>query len=144
MKKKKLILVIFWVTGLVFVLNCAQATINSVVISKVKGGSTWEIDNPLLANDIEIRDVKQVITNGNLFINILLKNSWYHPISGKIKLEFFGTNGVQFDDPWGWHTLLLESHQEEWFKFIAPRKGNQITKIKVMVRGIGEYSMPER
>ncbi|GAI64458.1 unnamed protein product, partial [marine sediment metagenome] len=37
-------------------------------------------------------------------------------------------------NPWGWHPLLLESHQEEWFKFIAPKTEDQITKIKVMIR----------
>ncbi len=114
------------------------------MINRESGETKWQIDNPLLARDIVVKDVKEITKDNILYVNILIKNGWYRPISGKIKVEFYDQYGIQLDNPWGWHPLLLESHQEEWFKFIAPKTEDQITKIKVMIRGIGKYSMPER
>ena len=144
MKGKRLHLCILLGVSLVYLVGCPRATINYAIINRISGETRWQIDNPFLAHDIEIKDVKEVIKDDVLFVNILLKNGWYRPISVKIKVEFYDLNGIQIDNPWGWHQLLLESHQEEWFKFIAPKTEEQITKIKVMIRGIGKYSMPER
>ena len=38
------------------------------------------------------------------------------PIGGKLKVQFYDTNGYQLDDPWGWKQIMLESLQEQWFK----------------------------
>lgn len=132
--------------GIIFLYlcNCPRATINYVMINRESGETKWQIDNPLLARDIVIKDVKEITKNNILYVNILIKNGWYRPISGKIKVEFYDQSGIQLDNPWGWHPLLLESNQEEWFKFIAPKTEDQIMKIKVMIRGIGKYSEPER
>jgi len=143
LKTKAYVIIVFNVV-LLCCLNCPRATINYALINRESGMTEWQIDNPLLAHDIVIKDVKETVKDNLLFVNILIENGWYRPINGKIKVAFYDASGVQLDNPWGWHPLLLESHQEEWFKFIAPKAEDHVTKIKVMVRGIGKYSMPER
>lgn len=144
MKRIKLIVNLVLGINLLLLINCPRATINYALIYRKTGEVQWQIDNFFLAKDIQIKDVNELIKDNILYINILIKNSWYRPISGKIKVEFYDVNGIQLDNPWGWHPLLLESHQEEWFKFIAPKTENQITKVKVMIRRLGIYSMPEK
>jgi len=144
MERIKILLNLAISLSLLSLINCPRSTINYVMIYRNTNKAQWQIDNVLLAKDIQIKDVKEVIKNNILYVNILLKNGWYRPISGKIKVEFYDENGIQLENPWGWHPLLLESHQEEWFKFIAPQTAKSITKIKVMIQGIKQYSMPER
>lgn len=126
-------------TAAVLLLGCS-ARINSVVINRHNDTKRWDIDNIFLSKDIEIRDVKEDVKDGMLFVNILVKNGWAMPIGGKLKVLFYDQNGVQLDDPWGWHQINLESSQEEWFKFMAPKKAEEISKMKIMVRGINRYS----
>ena len=144
MKRTKLSLWMFLCISSVLVISCGRATINYALIKRTTGETLWQIDNPFLAHDIEIKDGKETVKNDVLFVNILLKNNWYRPISGKVKVEFYDQDDIEVDNPWGWHPILLESHQEEWLTFIAPKTEQQITKIKIMIRGIGKYSTPER
>lgn len=117
-----------------------SARINSVMIDRDAGTERWDIDNIFLSSDIRILDIKEEVKDEVLFVNILIKNGWGMRIGGKLKVQFYGTNGVQLDDPWGWHQINLESLQEEWFRFMAPRKADQIGRMKIMVRGINKYS----
>jgi len=117
-----------------------SARINSVMIDRETGSRRWDIDNVFLSNDIRILDIQEEEKDGQLFVNILLKNGWGMPIGGKLKVQFYDNNGVQLDDPWGWHQINLETLQEEWFRFIAPKPADQIGRMKVMVRGINKYS----
>lgn len=116
-------------------------TINSVVIHRGSGTEEWLIDNPFLTRDIKILEIKETKEGNLLFINVLIKNTWYRPIHAKIKVEFYDRKGIQIENPWGWHPLILETHQEEWFKFMAPLPEKEIGKIKIMLRGIGQVSM---
>ncbi|MEO0081433.1 MAG: hypothetical protein ABIL25_03950 [candidate division WOR-3 bacterium] len=129
----------FCVLGAVSLLACS-ARINSVIIDRDAGTRRWDIDNPFLANDIKILDVKEEEKNDALFVSILVRNGWGVRIGGLMKVQFYDRSGVQLDDPWGWHQINLESSQEEWFKFMAPKKADEISRIKVMVRGINKYS----
>ncbi len=118
---------------------CAT-TINSLWINRETGAKRWVINNPVLASDIRVLDVKEEERDGNLIVSVLLKNGWHMPIGGKVKMLFYDQNGVQIDDPWGWHQVMLESNQEQWIKFIAPKPRDQISKMKLMIRGINRYS----
>jgi hypothetical protein len=116
------------------------ARINSVIINRNTQTRAWDVDNILLAHDIRVLDVKEEVKDDMLYVNVLIKNGWGAPLGGKLKVLFFDQNGVQLDDPWGWRQLMLESYQEQWFKFIAPAKEDDISRLKIMVRGINKYS----
>ncbi|OYD14508.1 hypothetical protein CH330_08480 [candidate division WOR-3 bacterium JGI_Cruoil_03_51_56] len=126
-------------SALTILVGCS-ARINSVIINRNTGTRSWDVDNVFLSRDIRVLDVKEEVKDGVLFVNILIKNGWSMPIGGKLKVQFYDRNGVQLDDPWGWHQLMLESNQEQWFRFMAPKKANEISKMKIMVRGINKYS----
>ncbi|MEO0085582.1 MAG: DUF1425 domain-containing protein [candidate division WOR-3 bacterium] len=129
------------VAALAFVVLAAcSTTINSLWVNRETGTERWNIQNPVLASDIRVLDVKEEVKDGVLFVNVLIKNGWHMPIGGKLKLQFYDNNGVQIDDAWGWHQINLEAAQEQWFKFVAPRQSDQISKIKIMIRGINRYS----
>jgi hypothetical protein len=119
-----------------------KATINSLVISRDVGSREWHIDNPILAQDLEILDVKEVQEGDLLYVNVLLQNTLYRPKSAKVKVEFYDRDGVQLENPWGWRPIILESHQEEWYRFMAPKSAKEISAIKIMVRGVGEVRAP--
>jgi uncharacterized protein YcfL len=125
-------------SGLLLVV-CAQ-TINSLWINRESETRRWVINNPVLASDIRVLDVREEESDGALVVSVLLKNGWHMPIGGKIKMLFYDRNGVQLDDPWGWHQINLESNQEQWVKFVAPRPAAQISRMKLMIRGINRYS----
>ncbi len=116
------------------------ARINSVIINRNAQTRSWDVDNILLAHDIRVLDVKEEVKDDMLYINVQIKNGWGAPIGGKLKVLFFDQSGVQLDDPWGWRQLMLESYQEQWFKFIAPGKADDISRLRIMVRGINKYS----
>jgi len=120
-------------------LGCS-ARINSVIIDREAGTRRWDIDNIFLANDIKVVDIKEEEKNGALFVNVLIRNGWAMRIGGLLKVQFYDNSGIQLDDPWGWHQINLESSQEEWFRFIAPRAADQIGRMKIMTRGINKYS----
>jgi len=122
---------------LVFV--ACSSLINSVIVDRDTGSKSWKVDNLFLSNDIRIKDIKEEVKDNMLFVNVLIHNGWHTPISGKVKALFYDKNGVQFDDQWGWQPIQLESNQDEWFKFIAPRGSDQVERIKIMTRGIGGY-----
>ena len=128
------------VAGLVMP-GCA-ARINSVMIDRDAGSQRWDVDNVFLAHDIKVKEVKEEVKDGVLFVHVLLKSNWGMPIGGKLKVQFYDANGYQLDDPWGWKQIMLESLQEQWFKFMAPKPADQIGRMKVMVRGINRYSTP--
>jgi len=131
-----------YIIGVVLILAGCAHTINSLYISKDTATHTWHIDNPFLAKDIKVLDVKEIKIGNMLYVNVLLKNMWYRPISAKIKVNFYDKNGVQLENPWGWRPIILEAHQEEWYKFMAPKEAKEISGIKIMIRGIGKASMP--
>jgi len=125
--------------AVVTLIACA-ANINSLVINRDTGTKQWNIHNPILASDIKVLAVKEETKDGILFVNILLKNGWHMPIGGKLKVLFYDQNGVELADPWGWHQILLEAAQEQWFKFVAPEKAAEVSKIKLMLRGVNRYA----
>jgi len=114
-------------------IGCAH-TINYVRIYRT-GEMQWQIDNPFLARDLKIEEVKEIQKGDLLYIAVRLHNTWFRPISGKIKAEFYDENGVQLENPWGWHPIILEAHQDEWIEFMAPRVSSKISSVKIMVRG---------
>ncbi|MEO0068353.1 MAG: DUF1425 domain-containing protein [candidate division WOR-3 bacterium] len=120
-------------------IGCA-ATVNSLWINRENGTRRWVINNPVLASDIRVLNVKEEESDGALIVSVLLKNGWHMPIGGKVKMLFYDQNGVQLEDPWGWHQVNLESNQEQWVKFIAPRPSDEISRMKLMIRGINRYS----
>ncbi|MEO0050843.1 MAG: DUF1425 domain-containing protein [candidate division WOR-3 bacterium] len=120
-------------------IGCA-ATVNSLWINRETETRRWVINNPVLASDIRVLNVKEEESDGALIVSVLLKNGWHMPIGGKVKMLFYDQNGVQLEDPWGWHQVNLESNQEQWVKFIAPRPSDEISKMKLMIRGINRYS----
>jgi uncharacterized protein YcfL len=126
--------------GLFLLFIACSATINSLWINRENETRRWVINNPVLASDIRVLDVKEEESNGALIVNVLLKNGWHMPIGGKVKMLFYDEKGVQLDDPWGWHQVNLESNQEQWVKFIAPRPSDRIFRMKLMIRGINRYS----
>ncbi len=128
-----------YLISLILLLACST-TINSLWINRETASRRWVINNPVLASDIRVLDVKEEESDGALIVNVLLKNGWHMPIGGKVKMLFYDNNGVQIDDPWGWHQVLLESNQEQWVKFIAPKPADQISRMKLMLRGINRYS----
>lgn len=140
MKRLKRVLSIT-LSGLLLVV-CAQ-TINSLWINRESETRRWVINNPVLASDIRVLDVREEESEGALVVSVLLKNGWHMPIGGKVKMLFYDQNGVQLDDPWGWHQINLESNQEQWVKFVAPRPAAQISRMKLMIRGINRYSTPQ-
>lgn len=131
---------LFGGTVAVLLLVACSTTINSLWINRETESRRWVINNPVLASDIRVLDVKEEENDGALIVNVLLKNGWHMPIGGKVKMLFYDRNGVQIDDPWGWHQVMLESNQEQWVKFIAPKPADQISKMKLMIRGINRYS----
>ncbi len=131
---------LFGGTVAVLLLVACSTTINSLWINRETESRRWVINNPVLASDIRVLDVKEEENDGALIVNVLLKNGWHMPIGGKVKMLFYDQNGVQIDDPWGWHQVMLESNQEQWVKFIAPKPADQISKMKLMIRGINRYS----
>ncbi len=130
---------LLWV-GIVWLLFTCSQTINSLWINRETKTRRWVVNNPILATDIRVLDVKEEENEGALIINVLLKNGWHMPIGGKVKMLFYDKNGVQIDDPWGWHQVNLESNQEEWVRFVAPKPADEISKIKLMIRGVNRYS----
>lgn len=120
-------------------IGCA-ATVNSLWINRETETRRWVINNPVLASDIRVLNVKEEESDGALIVSVLLKNGWHMPIGGKVKMLFYDQNGVQLEDPWGWHQVNLESNQEQWVKFIAPRPSDEISRMKLMIRGINRYS----
>ncbi len=128
-----------YLISLILLLACST-TINSLWINRETASRRWVINKPVLASDIRVLDVKEEESDGALIVNVLLKNGWHMPIGGKVKMLFYDNNGVQIDDPWGWHQVLLESNQEQWVKFIAPKPADQISRMKLMLRGINRYS----
>lgn len=131
----------FWKVagGLLFVFACST-TINSLWINRETETRRWVVNNPVLASDIRVLDVKEEESDGALIVNVLLKNGWHMPIGGKVKMLFYDKNGVQLDDPWGWHQINFEANQEQWVKFVAPRPAREISRMKLMIRGINRYS----
>ncbi len=127
------------VVALALVAGC-YARINSVVVNRNTQTRSWDVDNILLAHDIRVLDVKEEVKDDLLYISVLVKNGWGAPLGGKLKVLFFDQSGVQLDDPWGWRQLMLESYQEQWFKFIAPGNADDVSRLKIMVRGINKYS----
>jgi hypothetical protein len=121
--------------GLVLLLGCS-ARINSVMINRDAGTRRWDVDNIFLANDIKVLDVKEEVREGALFVDVLIRNGWAMPIGGKLKVQFYDRRGVELPDPWGWKQINLEASQEEWFRAIAPRPAEEISRMKIMTRGI--------
>lgn len=122
----------------ILMLAACSARINSVTINRETGTRRWQVDNIFLANDIRVMDVQEEVKDGVLFVNVLLKNGWHMPIGGKLKVLFYDDGGVQLDDPWGWRQVNLESRQEEWFRFMAPKPSEQVERMKIMIRGINK------
>ncbi len=127
------------ILGIAILVGCS-ARINSIMVDRNAGTKRWDIDNAFLANDIKVMEIKEEVKDDVLFVNVLIRNGWGMRIGGLLKVQFYGTNGVQLDDPWGWHQIMLESSQEEWFRFMAPKKADEIGKMKIMIRGINKYS----
>lgn len=119
-------------------LAACSARINSVTINRETGTRRWQVDNVFLASDIRVMDVQEEVKDEVLFVNVLLRNGWHMPIGGKVKVLFYDEGGVQLDDPWGWRQINLESRQEEWFRFMAPKKSEEISRMKIMIRGINK------
>mgnify|MGYP000207820528 CR=1 FL=1 len=126
---------------LILILGGCAHTINYVRIYR-GSGVQWQIDNPFLAKDLKIEEVKEIQKGELLYIAVRLRNTWFRPISGKIKAEFYDENGIQLENPWGWHPILLEANQDEWIEFMAPRVASKISSVKIMIRGIGTVKMP--
>jgi len=122
------------------VLAGCSARINSVIINRDSGSRRWDVDNVFLAGDLKILDIQEEVKDGMLYVNVNVRNGWAMPIGGLMKVQFYGTNGVQLDDPWGWHEIMMEASQSEWFRFIAPRPADEIGRMKIMVRGINKWS----
>ncbi len=137
MKRRTAVTIAFALVGLML-LGACSARINSVIIERDSGARRWDVDNIFLSSDIRILDVKEELKDGVLFVNVLLKNGWGMPIGGKIKVLFYDTGGVQLDDAWGWRQINLESLQEEWFRFMAPKLADEISRMKIMIRGINK------
>ncbi|MFO7674802.1 MAG: hypothetical protein R6X12_00580 [bacterium] len=124
------------VAGAVLVLAACSARINSVMINRDTDARRWDIDNVFLAHDIKVLDIREEVKEGVLFVDILIRNGWAMPIGGKLKVQFYDRRGVELPDPWGWKQINLESSQEEWFRAIAPRPADEISRMKIMTRGI--------
>jgi uncharacterized protein YcfL len=137
---RRLVLFVLAAAGLLVTLGACSARINSVIINRETGTRRFVVDNIFLAGDIRVLDVKEEEKEGALFVSVLVKNGWQMPIAGKMKVLFYDLNGVQYDDPWGWQPVMLESNQDQWLKFIAPKRPELVSKIKIMVRGIQKYS----
>jgi uncharacterized protein YcfL len=118
------------------VLAACSARIGPVNINRDTGTRRWQVDDIFLADDIRVMDVQEEVKDEVLFVNVLLKNGRQTPIGCKIRVLFYDAGGVQLDDPWGWRQISLESRQEEWFRFMAPRRSEEISRMKMMVRGI--------
>jgi uncharacterized protein YcfL len=133
---------LFLILGIgILATSCAKHTINSLMIDRDADTQEWHIDNRLLAHEIKLLQVKEIKEGDLLYVNVQLENTWRRPITGKIKVEFYDEHGVQMDNPWGWRPITLEAHQKPWFKFMAPKTEDKISKIRIMTRGIGKASM---
>jgi len=144
MDSKWHMLIIVWVFSPLS-LSCAH-TINSVTIYRHPSESLkkieWKIDNPILANSVKIQSVKE-LRKGNLYyVAVQLKNTWYKPISAKLRVEFYDNNGVALENPWGWHPIIIEANQDAWFEFMAPKPLDEIGAVKVMIRDMGSVPSP--
>jgi hypothetical protein len=117
-------------------------TINTLTLYRHTGEREWQIDNPQGAWDVRVLDVREIQEGDILYVNLLIENSWHRPKHTKVKVEFFDRRGIQLDNPWGWRPVVMEAHQQEWFKFMAPKAEEEISKIKVMLRGIGDVASP--
>ena len=139
---KKIGILLFFI----LIFTGCSSTINSVKITRQQNqptGFKWQVDNPFLADDIHVLEVKEIKKGSLLYVAVKLQNTWYNPISAKLKVEFYDKDGVALDNPWGWHPIILEAHQASWFKFMAPKQAKEISAVKIMIRGIGNVQTPE-
>ncbi len=137
------LLAVLWMLPAVLSLACS-ARINSVIINRDAGTKRWDIDNVFLASDLKVLDIKEEVKDGMLYVNVQVRNGWAMPIGGLMKVQFYDNNGAQLEDPWGWHEIMMEASQAEWFRFMAPRPEEEIGRMKIMVRGINKWSSSGR
>jgi uncharacterized protein YcfL len=124
--------------ALFFAASCALSGINSVSINRESGQASWRINNVILQSSIEIKDIKFKGDGEILRLYVLLSNKKNSTIGTEIKVEFYDKDGFPYDNPWGWQPIMLEPKQDEWIKFVAPKKEDQIIKIKVMLQKVTE------
>ena len=101
-----------------------------------KGDMTYsEIGDYFLDDQIQLENLK-IVDEGNARVwNINIKNLMYYEMVLEIKMDFFTSDGIKIDNPWGWKPLTLESSQSDWLKFIAPNEN--IRNFKLYVKRAG-------
>jgi len=118
---------------IIIVFTSCQATMNTFSFSKNIDNGQWSIDNPILSLGLDVEDYKVEVNNENLIVNVMLRNKIYKPVVARIKVDFYDKQGVQLENPWGWKRIIVESHQSEWFKFIASKKATEVEFIKIKI-----------
>jgi len=113
------------------ILSCSK--INR--ITKINSNPYTQIGDLFLDWQIEVQDIKIIESKNGKVFNIKIDNSVWFDMSIELKLDFYDSQGVQIDNPWGWRPITIEAAQFEWVKFIAPNKNVENFKLYMKKAG---------
>ena len=118
---KKISKVLLMITVGILVLTFYSCrTVNT--ISK-KGNSMFsEVGDYLLDNQVLLENIKVIDKNQGKFFNVELKNLMFFDLNIEAKMDFYDSDGVQIDNPWGYKPVKIENGQSVWISLAAPNK----------------------
>lgn len=94
-----------------------------------------EVGDIFLNDQIKVDDLKVVETENGKSWNVSLKNLMWFEMNLEVKMDFYDSDGIKVDNPWGWKPATLEKGQNEWVKFIAPNK--MVKNFKLYIKKAG-------
>ena len=114
------------VTSLIY-FNCSD-------INTITGDNNvmyTNIGDEFLNEQIKVNNIKVTESNNSKVFNVKISNLMWFDMNIEVKMDFYDSEGIKQDNPWGWKPLTIEQGQSDWVKFIAPNKRVQNFKLYV-------------
>ena len=94
-----------------------------------------EIGDIFLNDQIRVENIKIIESENSKVCNVMIKNLMWFDMNIEVKMDFYDSDGIKLDNPWGWKPITLEKGQSDWFKFISPNKNTQNFKLYMKKAG---------
>lgn len=125
----------------VFFLGCATPITSGIGTSAITQGDDFskhlEVDNPKLAKQLEIIDVKSRKTNGLLEVNLQLNSTYKKSLKLQYHFNWFDAQGFVIESrKTPWKPLELHGFQSTSLSGLAPNE--DVASFTVYVREIPE------
>lgn len=138
------------ISALLLFVGCSSKPITSGMgVNTIDSADNWQqhlkVDNPKLAENLVISDLKTRLTNEFLEVNLTLASRYPKTQNLQYKFNWFDADGFAVEpDKTAWQSLALHGMQQHQLRALAPTK--TATKFNIYVRDINEkvYKFPKQ